>query len=47
MVLQIVCSHEWVMDEQEHYDKEGRFHQIIKDIALATFPDYKCEIMGR
>ena len=43
MVLQLVCSCGWTVP-QEHYDKEGRFLKIIRDIHLKTFPDHKCNI---
>jgi hypothetical protein len=37
------CSCGWIV-EQEHYDTEGKFLQIIKDIHQTTFPDHRCEI---
>lgn len=43
MVLQLICSCGWVVD-QEHYDTQGKFLQIIKDIHLTAFPDHVCEI---
>lgn len=37
------CSCGWVV-EQEPYDEQGKFLEIIKDIHLTTFPDHRCEI---
>ena len=39
----LYCSCGWVV-EQEHYDSEGKFLQIIRDIHLKTFHDHNCEI---
>jgi len=43
MVLQLICSCGWIVD-QEHYDRGGKFLGIIKDIHLKIFPDHRCEI---
>lgn len=39
----LYCSCGWVV-EQEHYDTEGKFLQIVRDIHMKTFPDHSCEI---